>query len=69
MGKQNSKVLDYLMNGNPMTQSTADVLSIKRLAARIHDLRARGYIIETKMVTVLNRDGERCKVAQYRMPQ
>lgn len=42
-------------------------LGIFRLAARINDLRKMGYRIAREMVTVLNRYGESCRVAQYRL--
>lgn len=36
-----------------------------RLASRISDMRRMGVPIERKMITVKNRYGEACSVAQY----
>ena len=40
-------------------------LGIWRCASRIHDLKKMGADIETRMITVINRFGEKCKVARY----
>jgi hypothetical protein len=43
-------------------------LGIYRLGARVWDLKhKRGYNITKRLVTVQNRFGEDCKVAQYRL--
>lgn len=64
---QCARLLARLERGpiNPM-QALVE-LGIFRLAARINDLRKMGYRIAREMVTVLNRYGESCRVAQYRL--
>ena len=41
-------------------------LGVYRLAARINDLRRDGHDIQSEAITVPNRFGEACRVAQYR---
>ncbi|WP_313493718.1 helix-turn-helix domain-containing protein [Stenotrophomonas sp.] len=43
-------------------------LGIARASARVHDLRRDGYVIHSTEVTVLNRRGKKCRVAQYSAP-
>ncbi len=43
-----------------------DMYGIRRLAARIHDLRANGFDIETEDVKGRNRYGEKTTYARYR---
>ena len=64
---QCARLLSRLERGpiNPM-QALVE-LGIFRLAARINDLRKMGHQIVREMVTVLNRFGEDCRVAQYRL--
>lgn len=55
-----------LLQSGPVTSLQAlDQLGIARAAARVHDLREAGWNIDTRMVTVTNRRGEDCRVAQY----
>lgn len=64
---QCDRVLDFMTNGNG-TITTLDAftkLGITRLSGRIHDLRAKGYGIETVMTDVPNRYGEKCRVGVY----
>jgi hypothetical protein len=42
-------------------------LGVGRLGARIFDLKMLGYNIETQMIKVQNRYGERVRVAAYRL--
>lgn len=63
---QNQRILDYLDSHGSITQLEAlSQLGIMRLASRISDLRKRGYMIESKMDTVHNRYGEKCRVKRY----
>lgn len=39
------------------------------LASRISDLRAQGMRIATRRKTVVNRYGEKCSVAEYRLAE
>ena len=38
-----------------------------RLASRISDLKDMGYAIESEIVTVKNRYGEKCHIKSYRL--
>ena len=63
---QNQRILDYLDSHSSITQLEAlNELGILRLASRISDLRKRGYMIESEMVKVENRYGEKCRVKRY----
>lgn len=46
-------------------QQAMERYGIMRLSGRIFDLRQDGYDIKTEIVTVKNRYGETCRVAQY----
>ena len=50
---------------DPLTAWTE--LGIYRLGARLFDLRKKGLEIETQKKTVLNRFGEKCTVANYKL--
>ena len=59
---QNSKILEYLLEGNKLTQLEALALcGCFRLASRVYDLRERGYNITKEMI--ISKNGKR--VAQY----
>lgn len=63
---QCTRVLEWLALGKPITAEIAkNAMGIARLAARIQDLRNQGNVIHTKMVTVHNRFGQKCRVAEY----
>lgn len=63
---QCKRVLAWLELGKPITQQLAlSELGVGRLAARIQDLRDAGHTIHTKTITVRNRFGEPCRVAEY----
>lgn len=63
---QTARVLSWLEQGKPLTSELAlSALGIARLAARIQDLRDAGHTIHTRTITVRNRFGERCRVAEY----
>ena len=66
--KQRERVLEYLKKGNTLTRLIAwDELGILEAPARISELRAIGHNINTKMVTVVNRFGEKVKIAEWTM--
>ena len=68
MRAQNERLLDYLESYDGITQREAmDELGIMRLASRISDLRRRGHRISKRTVSVTNRYGEKCRIAEYRM--
>ena len=61
MNNQNAVILRYLKNGNAITGLDAlNLFGCFRLAARVHDLRGKGFIIDSVMV---NRAGK--NVALY----
>ena len=64
--KQTDRVLAYMEKHGGITQLEAlTEISVMRLASRISDLRKLGYPIESEMVTVCNRYGEKCRVKRY----
>lgn len=67
MNSQNQRVLERLRRG-PLTQLQAyDELGITRLGARVFELKDEGHLITSEMVTVKNRHGDDCRVAQYNL--
>lgn len=66
--KQTERILDYMEKHGNITQFEAlSELGVMRLASRVSDLRKIGYPIESQMVTVSNRYGEKCRVKRYRL--
>ncbi|MFO3704395.1 helix-turn-helix domain-containing protein [Xanthomonas codiaei] len=64
---QNTKLLAALKQ-KPMTAVEIWMeLGIARASARVHDLRNQGFNIASTPITVPNRDGDDCRVAQYRL--
>lgn len=65
---QCQEILAWLEQGKPLTQMMAiDKFGCMRLGARIHDLRNAGHNITCKLINVVNRHGDTCRVAEYRM--
>lgn len=65
--KQNQKLIAALQRG-PMTAAQMwQQLGIMRASARVFDLRRAGYTIESRQITVRNRDGGTSHVAEYRL--
>lgn len=64
---QNDKVLRYLKtHDSGITPLDAlDSFGCFRLSGRIKDLRTMGYCIKTERVEVLNKYGQKCRVARY----
>ncbi|QRE00633.1 hypothetical protein [Pseudomonas phage Itty13] len=63
---QCARILAWLQLGKPITASIAlREFGVGRLAARVRDLRQSGHVIHTKMITVRNRNGSPCRVAEY----
>lgn len=63
---QCQRLLLWLKLEKPITAEIAfREFGIARLAARIQDLRDAGHVIHTKSITVLNRDGQKCRVGEY----
>ena len=64
---QCTRLLDYLKTHEEgITQFEAlNELGIMRLASRISEMKKRGEPIISKLATVSNRWGEKCRVARY----
>lgn len=63
---QCTKILDWLKAGKTITAIGAlDEFGCNRLAARIADLRRTGHDITTTTIIVFNREGGKCRVAEY----
>ena len=60
------KLLAWLTERRSITPMEAlRDLGIYRLGARVHELRQDGHRIETELLTVVGRDGERSHPARY----
>ena len=63
---QREQILQYLKNGNSITQMEAtEMFGCTRLAARINELRDAGYPIKSKMISSKNRYGVPMSYCQY----
>lgn len=63
---QKERVLRFWKTRKGITQLQAnEYLGVSRLAAVIFDLKKEGYDIESEMVEVENRWGDKCRVARY----
>jgi hypothetical protein len=51
IARQNARLLNLLQTGIPVTSDLALTLGIRRLSARVFDLRSKGWGITTRMVT------------------
>ena len=65
---QQDRILEYLKEGKTLTRLNAwDQLGILEAPARISELRNKGYGIKTGFKTVLNRYGEKVKIAEWKL--
>ena len=65
---QNERLLAWLQQGHSITPREADDMwGCTRLGARIYDLKQMGHNIVSERVDGVNRFGDRCHWAQYRM--
>lgn len=63
---QNKMIITWLENGKMITQDLAkEMFGVFRLASRIYDLKCSGYDIKKEMIEVVNRFGEKVKIARY----
>jgi hypothetical protein len=63
---QCDEVLRLLKDGRSITsREMIDDYGITRLAARVHELRQKGWLIDSLPVAVMNRYGRRVRVSQY----
>ncbi len=66
LSKQQERLLNYLSTVGSITSFKGlEILGIFRTSNRISELKQKGYRINTQMVSVTNRWGERTKVANY----
>ena len=66
MTTQRDKILEHLEDNKTLTSMEAfEKFGATRLAAQIHDLRKKGYDIETRMCAGKNRYGGHCEYAKY----
>lgn len=65
LSKQCNKVLAYIKEHGSITQAETWTLRIQRLGARIFDLKAKGYPIETKIIIDRDENGDLMKYARY----
>ena len=65
---QNERLLAWLESGRTITPREADDMwGCMRLGARIKDLKDRGYPIISERVDGVNKLGDKCHWARYRM--
>jgi hypothetical protein len=62
---QEKDIIDYMTEKGSITTLEAFGIGVARLASRVYDLRTKGIPIKREMVDVLNRKGEKCRVARY----
>ena len=62
---QEKDIIDYMTENGSITTLEAFGIGVARLASRVFDLRTKGIPIKSEMVDVLNRKGEKCRVARY----
>ena len=65
LGRKCAAILDALAGGPHTTLQLHRVCGVMSVSARVHELRAMGHEIATSLITVRNRHGERCHVAEY----
>ena len=67
---QNQMVLKYLQENKVITDADAyRELAVRRLAARVSDIRGMGYPVKTIMVTKPNRFGRKTTFAEYHLEE
>ena len=64
---QKERVLEYIEQYGSITQYEADTIAVRRLASRVNDLRKEGHPIISIREEGLNKFGEGCHWARYRM--
>jgi hypothetical protein len=63
--KQHAAIMGALRTSPHTTLQILRACGVLSVSARIHELRAMGENIDTHLVTVRNRYGQHCHVAQY----
>lgn len=62
---QIQKIIEYCKKFTWITQRDALRLGIYRLASRISDMKAGGFVIKSEFITVTNVDGTKSRVKRY----
>ena len=63
---QKERILEHLEAGKKLTRLQSwDLLGVLEAPARISELRSQGHMINTKMITVMNRYGEKVSIAEW----
>lgn len=62
---QEKDIVDFITAHGSITSLEAFSIGVARLASRIFDLRNKGVPVRREMVSVVNRKGEKCRVARY----
>jgi hypothetical protein len=57
----------FAMNKTINQYEAMQHLGIARLAARIFDLREDGVEVESEMIEVKNRFGDKCRISEYKL--
>lgn len=67
---QKQRILEYLQSGKTLTRLNSwSELGVLEAPARISELRQENWPIETNMVEVTNRFGEKVRVAEWYLPE
>lgn len=70
MKNQKERILDYMKEHGSITDIQAyNELAIRRLGARIYDLKAEGYNIVSEMVKAKNRYDQPVRITKYVLKQ
>ena len=65
MGNQEARILERLKKG-PMTKLDAmNATGVLNIGDCVMKLRRKGFEIKTEMISVRNRYGEKCRIAEY----
>lgn len=63
--RQINKIIAFCNEHGSITQRQAYKIGIYRLAACIFDMKKAGYLIDTELLRVKNRDGSFSRIAKY----
>lgn len=67
---QKQRILHYLQTGKTLTRLNGwSTLGVIEAPARISELRQDGHPIDTKMVTITNKYGEKVRIAKWTLSQ
>lgn len=69
LSKQHHLILAELRLGARTTLELQRATGVLSVSARMHELRTLGHRIDTALVTVRNRRGDRCHVARYTLTE